>query len=64
VAGDATTRAAAGEAATKLREKDAAATKEAGSSWPLALAGLVALALAIGTVVIARRRSDRGREEG
>ena len=63
VAGDATTRAAAGDAATELRAEDAAATQEGGSSWPLALAGLVALALAIGTVVIARRRSEQGREE-
>jgi predicted carbohydrate-binding protein with CBM5 and CBM33 domain len=63
VAGDTTTRSAGAEAATELREQDASATQEAGSSWPLALAGLVALALAIGTVVIARRRSEQGREE-
>ena len=63
VAGEGATRPAAAETSTELRARDASATQEAGSSWPLALAGLVALALAIGTVVIARRRSAQGREE-
>ena len=54
---------AATQAATDLRAKDAAATKEDGSSWPLALAALLALALATGTVLIARRRSEQGSDE-